>query len=157
MRTRRKLIAALAVALAILASALVWLLRPAPPPVKLSLVRFKDEGTTGPVAIIHFTNSSASTFRWDLRTFVFSDGVWLRAPRQPVIEYGAATLRERASWNHSVPVPDGQNKWKVELLCRRTDSRLEDTVESVFRFAKLGSPFPDSRRREIITVLDFER
>jgi hypothetical protein len=156
MRARRKLIAALVVALAILASALVWLLRSAPPPVKLSLVCFKDEGTTGPVAIIHFTNYSGSTFRWNLHTFVLSEGVWLPAPRQPVIEHSAATLRERGSWNHSVPVPDGQNKWKVELSCKRADSRLEDTVESVFRLAKLGSPFPDSRRREIITVLNFE-
>jgi len=155
MRSRRKLIGAGVALLAMLGGALFWLLRSAPPPMQLHLVRIKEE-TNGPVAIIQFTNCSASRFRWDLRTYVSSNGVWRRAPRQPVVEYAAATLGEHQASNQAVPVPDGQNKWRVELWCRRADSKLEDAVEDAFRFVKLKSPFPDSRRREIITVLDFE-
>jgi hypothetical protein len=140
------------------AVALLWLATPGSLPVKLSLVWFRNEGTNGPEAIIHFTNDSNTTFGWDLRTFVFADGQWRHADRQPLINYPSATLRSHQSWNHAVPVPEGARRWKVELRCQRRDTRLENIVEDVFKRAGLRSPFgSDSRRQVLTTELEFER
>src|SRR5262245_45536734 len=106
MITRRKCIELIAVAvLVLIAGTTIWLLRPAPPPVKLNLVHFRDDPIHGSIALIHFTNCSSSSFRWDLRTLVFTKNVWVRASRQPAIEHAAATVRGHGSWTHAVPVP----------------------------------------------------
>jgi hypothetical protein len=155
MSSGRKLVTAIA-ALVLLGGALVWFFRPAPPPVKISFVRFQDEGTNGPVAIVHFTNYSTRSFHWDLRTFTLDDGVWLLAARQPDFEY-PATLRGRGSRDQAVPVPDGPNKWMVEFSCWRTGSRWKGMIERAFGVARLGSPFRDSRQQDVVMVLDFEK
>ena len=158
MRRHQKVAVVLMAFLIISGSALLWLTTPKSLPLKLSLVRVRTEGTNLPEAIIHFTNESTSKLRWDLQTFVSSNGVWLKAQRQPQIDYASAVLASHGARNHAVPVPGEAMRWKVELRCQRRDTPLEDKVEDVFKTFGVRSPFGSDSRRPILTnELVFER
>lgn len=127
-------------------------------PITLSLVRLRNENTNGPEAIIHFTNESTDRLRWELQTFVMSNGAWVSAPTQPRVDHAAAVLRSHQSWNHAVPAPSGAMRWKVELRSQRRDTVLEDQVERLFKLARLSSPVgSDSRRTKFTNELIFDR
>ena len=158
MRARRKVMWAIMAFVIALGGAFFWLITQKSSPLTLGLVRFRNENTNGPEAIICFTNESTLKIRWDLQTFVLSNGVWVSAQRQPRIEYAAAVLRSHQSWNHAVPVPSDATRWKVELRGQRRDTPLEDMVEHLFKLVGLDSPFGSDSRRPIFTnELVFDR
>lgn len=139
-------------------SAFFWRATPKSLPLKLSLVRLRTEGTNGPEVIIHFTNESTSKFLWNLQTLVSSNGVWLRAQRQPQIDYASAVLGRHGSRNHAVPVPSEGMRWKVELRCQRRETLLEDKVDDLFDSIGMRSPLRSVSRRLMVTnQLVFDR
>ena len=156
MRAHRKLIM-MSFAALLLGAVFVWWLRPAPTsPVKLNLDWFAENEPGGPFAVIRITNQSSTAFHWDVQTFVLRNGSWRRAARQPKFSPSTAHVSGHDWSGINVPVSAEGKKWKVQLSCRRYETRLENAIEGACRFLHLPHPFRESKT-SIMAELEFEK